>query len=312
MSYREITIKNIIFLFFCLNSYIHAEPHPIGFAIPEIKIVADIPEKTRDFAFIIPGDLKTYIYNQEEDYYKGYQESYFGVTSAKSGWDCLRHYEILCNGCIPYFLDLDKCPENCMTFLPKDLIKEAMNLEGVSYLHIDHNKFDQEKYKEILNKLMVHTRKYLTTTAMAKYFLKKINYKGKGKILYLTKSRRPDYLRCLLLIGLKQLLPGRVVDVPKISHIYTNYSGDLLKLYGRGMSYTKIVKDVPLNRNRISQRIKNKEFDLIIYGSVHRGMLYYDLVTQYYAPNKIAYVCGEDCHICPFKLLNNFFLRESL
>lgn len=288
----------------------NAEPYPIGFAIPEVKFVADIPKKTRDFAFIIPGDIKTYIYNQEAEYYKGYQESYFAVTAAKAGWDCLRHYEILCNGCIPYFIDLDKCPENCMTFLPKDLIKEAMNLEGVSYLHIDHNKFDKEKYNKILNKIMVHARKYLTTKAMARYFLKKINYEGNGKILYMTKDTEPDYLRCLLLIGLKELFPGRVVDVPKISHIYTNYSGDLLKLYGRGMSYTKIIPDAPLNRKKIPDRIIDKEFDLIVYGSVHRGVPYYYLVTQYYESNKIAYVCGEDCHICPFKFLNNLFLRE--
>lgn len=301
-----------ILLFIFFSSCVNAEPHPIGFAIPEIKIVADIPEKTRDFAFIIPGDLKTYIYQKEEDYYKGYQESYFAVTKAKVGWDCLRHYEILCNGCIPYFVDLDQCPENCMTFLPKDLIKEAMNLEGVSYLHIDHSKFDKGKYKEILNKLLLHTRKYLTTKAMANYVLKKINYTGKGKILYLSQDRHPDYLRCLILIGLKELFPRRIIDVPKISHIYVSYSGDIFKLYGRGMSYTKIVRDVPLNRNSIAKRITKREFDLIIYGSVHRGMPYYDLVTQYYEPNKIVYLCGEDCHLCPFKHLNNFFLREFL
>ena len=54
-----------------------------------------------------------------------------------------------------------------MHFLPRELIKEAMNLEGVSYLHIDHSKFDKEKYFEILGKLLEHTRKYLTTQAMA-------------------------------------------------------------------------------------------------------------------------------------------------
>lgn len=299
-------------LFLLINCHINAEPHPIGFAIPEIKIVPQIPEKTRDFAIIVPGELSTYIYKKEEDYYKGYQEAYFAITKAKSGWDCLRHYEILCNGCIPYFLDIDKCPEQDMTFLPKKLIKMAMNLEGVSYLHIDHNKFNKQKYYKILNKLLDHTRKYLTTKAMAKYVLKTINYMGKGKILYLSQHTQPDYLRCLLLIGFKELYPKKIIDVPKIPHIYASYEGDLLKLYGCGMSYTKIIPDIPINRENIEQRIINKEFDLIIYGSIHYGMPYYDLVTQYYQTNEIVYFCGEDFHACPFKDLNNLFLREFL
>lgn len=310
--YPNCFIYILLFFLFIINGNIHAEPYPIGFAVPEIKCVDAIPEKTRDFAFLIPGDSKTYIYTQEKEYYKGYQEAYYAVTKAKAGWDCLRHYEILCNGCIPYFIDLNNCPDQCMTFLPKDLIKEAMNLEGVSYLHIDHSRFDKSKYYELLTKLLEHTRRHLTTEAMAKYLLKTINYKGKGNILFLSQKTKSDYLRCLLLIGLKQVLRGRIVDVPKINHIYTNYQGDLLKLYGRGMTYTKIVKDLPLDRSKIRQRIANKEFDLIIYGSVHRGMPYYDLVTRYYEPEKVVYLCGEDSHDCPFKFQNNFFLREPI
>lgn len=302
----------LFFLFLFISASINAEPHPIGFAIPESKIVSTIPEKTRDFAIIIPGDISTYIYKQEEEYYKGYQEAYFAITCAKAGWDCLRHYEILCNGCIPYFLNLDNCPEDCMTFLPKELIKEAMNLEGVSYLSIDHSKFDKKKYNQILEKLLDHTRTYLTTKAMASYVLNTVDYVGEGKILYLSNDFQPDYLRCLLLIGLKELLPGRVVDFPKIPHIYTDYSENIFQLYGRGMSYTKIISDSLINRKRLQRRIAQKEFELIIYGSTHRGLPFHNYVTQFYEPHEIVYICGEDCHVCPYKHLINFFLRESL
>ena len=91
-----------------------------------------------------------------------------------------------------------------MSFLPKELIKEAMQLEGVSYRHIDHSKFDKEKYYTILNKLLEHTRKYLTTKSIASYLLNTVNYAGTGNILYLSAEPRPDYMRCLLLIGLKE------------------------------------------------------------------------------------------------------------
>src|SRR5579859_2898410 len=121
---------------------INAKVFPIQFSIPEVKIVNSIPEKDRDFASLIPGNTSTYIYQEEADYYQGYQRSYFALTWKKGGCDCMRHYEILANGCIPYFIDLDKCNPNTMVYLPKQLIWEAMHLPGVSYPNIDHTKFD--------------------------------------------------------------------------------------------------------------------------------------------------------------------------
>ena len=53
---------------------------PISFAIPEEVICENVPIKTKSFAYNIPGKQETYIYNNEIDYFKGYQESYFGIT----------------------------------------------------------------------------------------------------------------------------------------------------------------------------------------------------------------------------------------
>ena len=71
-----------------------------------------------------------------------------------------------------------------------------------------------------------------------------MHYSGMGKILFLTDKQYPDYLRCLMLSGFKELLGDRIIDIPKIEHIYTNYSEDIQKLYGKGFSYTKIVEDL--------------------------------------------------------------------
>lgn len=293
------------------NAGIKHNPIPIQFSIPANKVVQTIPAKNRDFAFIIPGQLSTYIYHDEATYYNDYQRSYFAVTTKKAGWDCLRHYEILANGCIPYFLNLDECPDNTMSLFPKDLIKEAMSLPGVSYLAIDHTKFDKKRYYEILATLLEHTRKHLTGKAMAQYILDAIHYRGSGKILYLSQDTYPDYLRCLTLAGLKDLLGDRVIDVPKIDHLYKTYSNDIRLLYGRGITYTKLIHDDFVDREDIEGRIKRKEFDLIIYGSVHRGMPFYDLVYKTYEPERIVYLCGEDMHQCAYKgWLQNFFLRE--
>lgn len=300
----------LIYLMSSQTKCVASSPFPINFSIPEAKIVTQISIKDKDFASIIPGET-TYIFDEEAPYYQDYQRSYFAITKKKGGWDCMRHYEILANGCIPYFIDIDKCHPSTMHFLPKELIKEAMNLEGVSYLKIDHSKFNKTKYYEILNKLLAHTRKYLTTKNMANYLLKTVNYSGDGNILFLSNDPYPDYMRCLTLIGLKEIFQNKIVDFPKIEHIYKNYSGDLRLLYGKGLTYSKAVEDLPVDRENIEQRIKNKEFDLIVYGSIHRGMRLQDLVHQNYSQDKIIYVCGDDYHRCQYaKTFHNLFLRE--
>lgn len=311
-------MKKLFFLtllshFFIYQIDLLSQPFPIGLCIPEEKILSSIAKKTKDFAHVIPGIQSTYIFTDEQDYYNDYKQSYFAVTTKKGGWDCLRHYEILANGCIPYFVDLDSCDPNTMTYFPKDLVREAMNLEGVCYLSIDHEKFDKKKYYEILEKLVEHTKTYLTTKAMAQSLLDRIGYAGTGKILFLSFDQFPDYQRCLTLIGLKQIFPETVVDYPKIEHIYKSYKGDTRTLYGRGFSYTKIINDCLLETERacIEKKIKNHEFDLIVYGSIHRGCLYADLVHETYSSHEIVYICGEDMHTCEFAYLSNLFLREQ-
>src|SRR3990167_7880845 len=130
------------------NIVLCAKPFPICFGIPESKIVATVPKKTRAFAKLIPGNTATYIYDDERSYYQGYQESYYGFTWKKGGWDCMRHYEILASGCIPYFPDLKLSNLKTMFRLPRELITEAMRLKGVSHGQIDFTKFVQRKYHE--------------------------------------------------------------------------------------------------------------------------------------------------------------------
>lgn len=291
-------------------------PHPIGYSIPEIKIVKEIPKKDRDFAIMepnIPGVASTYLYEKEEDYYDDYKRSFFGITRKKSGWDCLRHYEILANGCIPYFLDLDQAPKYTMYFLPKELILEAMHLEGVFYRHIDHTKFNTEKYCAILHEILQHTRHHLSTKQMASYLLNSINYSGSGNILFLSQNTLVEYLRDLMLIGLKELLGNRVIDSPKIDHIYQSFLPENVRnLYARGITYSRIVKDFPTDRTNIEDKIKNKSFDLIIYGEMHQGDLpLYDLVKNHYTSESIAYIyAAEYEHLFCSYNLQNLFVRE--
>lgn len=77
--------------------------------------------KTYLIAPCIPGYQTSYIYNSEFSYYQQYASAIFGITTRKGGWDCMRHYEIIKMGCIPYFPDIIDKPISTMVNYPLEL-----------------------------------------------------------------------------------------------------------------------------------------------------------------------------------------------
>lgn len=124
----------------------------------------------RDFKYIAVGEFT------EETYYQDYQKSYFGITMKKAGWDCQRHYEIIFNGCLPYFYDIEKCPETILTNWPKDLLKRVLTIPGVSYDDYDLQIFNAHisEYMELLNEFTAYANSHLTTAHCANYILSKV------------------------------------------------------------------------------------------------------------------------------------------
>lgn len=144
---------------------------PISFSIPLEKITFERKKKEKKLAHIIPGNLETYIYNNEKDYYDDYKISYFGITQKKGGWDCMRHYEILANYCMPYFTNIKQCPENIMVNLPKKEILESKKL-------FESEKLNSELYFELLESAFEKTKNSLTTVSSVKYIIDSLlNYK---------------------------------------------------------------------------------------------------------------------------------------
>lgn len=157
---------------------------PINFAIPQNKIINKINLKTPNIlAPLIPGKKKTYIYNNEDEYNKMYQNSLFAITYKKAGWDCYRHYEILMNGCIPIFLNIENCPKLTMTSFPKKLLSEI----NKSFQNI----------LEFKNPLKVYKKKYLNPIIFFKYF-KNILYGKKIEGLVKNFDQILDYKTTLL------------------------------------------------------------------------------------------------------------------
>ena len=219
---------------------------PISFSMPPEKIVASVPTKTRLLAHIIPGDLSTYIYKTEEDYYKGYQDSYFGITGKKGGWDCMRHYEILANGCIPLFCNIWDLPPKTMVNFPRDIIAKT-NKIYVELLDKPLEESDKQRLNAHIEELLSYTRTYLTTTRAAQNILDSIGAPQAKRVLFLSGNLDADYLRCLTLSGFKNLLGAECHDYPRVAHLYDDYASDFTRHWGGGMTYQKTIRTADRN-----------------------------------------------------------------
>lgn len=142
---------------------------PISFSVPKAKFCTDTSvEKTKYEAYINPLDVRTYVYEKEEDYYTDYQSSVFGYTMPKGGWDCMRHYEIVANRCIPYFNLYESKPTYTMANWPSDLQAEANQLR----FYDGENLFDRAN--SLTNEFFNYAYENLTCEAVAEKMLNRL------------------------------------------------------------------------------------------------------------------------------------------
>ena len=251
----------------------------ITFSIPKEKIIDETQQKKKFIAQIIPGILSTYIYDKEKYYYDDYRSSYFAITCEKGGWDCMRHYEIMANGCIPMFINIDSCPNNTLFDEQKKLYKKCND----AYTRYNNN---GEACKDYTN------NKKATRHINNTYNIEKrndINHLKKNDIRYLN------------------TLANEVLAYVRN------------KLYGKGMTYSRTISissyNSTINENIIKNNIINKTYDIIIYGSCFRGRPFLDLVNVHYNPENIVMLFGEDGHewnqLRKFALIGyKVFIRE--
>ena len=288
------------------HNYIRSTIYPLSYCIPDECIVnaEDVIDKKHIvIADIIPGEQLTYRFGpeQEDEYNEAYQESLFAFTRKKGGWDCLRHYEILANGCIPIFKELSSCPGDILASFPKELVIEA------NQKLLPWKKEYKPFYNEYLTKMVQYTRENCSVSAAAKYFLEKLGNIQPQKVLLIMGNIGVNYTRETFWIGMKryiQSIGGVAVEYPKIDFLYENYGGNKKNLYGNGFTYAYRLKDdYNMTHEEIVEKIENKYWDLIIYGKVgpdegHEGswphMPLWDYVFKRYNKNEIVFLYGGD------------------
>jgi hypothetical protein len=248
------------------------------------------------------------------------------MTTKKAGWDCMRHYEIMANGCIPYFPDLATCPIETMTTFPKDLILEGNRLYE-KYKTLDFGHIQQHfrsEYEDLIRRILEYVRIHLTTESIARGIVVKTN-PSVEKVLFLSGSLYPDYLRCLTLHGLKQVFGANCHDYPRVPHMYSDYVSvhNNRELYGNGFSYSRLLAPELHDYKKdetIEMDIQRGVYDMVIYGSLHRGLPMIELVLRCFPKEKVVFLCGEDIHQngvphkCPLREISrdghSIFIRE--
>ena len=288
---------------------------PISFSIPK-EVLSDraLGPKSRNFASIIPGRLKTYTYDNQQAYYEGYHISWFGITTKKSGWDCLRHLEIVASGCMPYFVNADMIPEGTMFHWPKSLLTSVLHLQGIDHVSvrgmsvdggdvlddslINKEEFDTANYKTLLSNIQDHVRRQLTTEAMAEYVLSTRDVDMKAvNILFVgspnDRYHYADYSACTLFHGMRSLLGSRVVDFPKRDWMYAGFP--IEQAYGRGYSYAGLLQDIVVDRTRIEDRLRQGEFSHVVFAVTHHGRHpLIDIVRDTFVQQRVIFVDGSD------------------
>jgi len=143
----------------------------------------------------------------------------------------MRHLEIMANGAVPFFPDLDKMPRLTMQHYPKALFQEARTFPGVHFegdiiaptsYSVNRSEFDFEKYFALASEILKFSREHLTTRAMASYILRVVGVRDPDVLrqALIVTHCVDDYVQDATLHGLKLLLGKRLVDVVPEAHKY--------------------------------------------------------------------------------------------
>lgn len=306
--------------------------YPISYSFPKELMATSVSIKTCHTA------EHNYQFTDSTEYLQNYSRGIFANTGLKCGWDCLRHYEILSQGTIPHFKDLEQCPAKTMVPFPKQQILDL----NTKYWSSDFDtimKNGSSTLYDDLNSLLTYTRSMLTTEVTATYLLHMSGHKNASKILYITNADgMGDYMYETLGHGLKTITGGTCHVYPEFGYWYKGFPlEDTLRLYGKGFNYTRLLPDSwkqTFSDDIIWSNIRERYYDMIVVYLQDKSDTNIPFTTgdtnmmNFYAPNEISVVCGRDCdpywseelkwhirrnHECSLKKISdgrNIFIRE--
>jgi len=306
--------------------------YPLSYSLPDEMVVAVGEEsdicKTRIWAEINPMDRTTYRFRcgQEAEYHQQYRDAMFAYTLKKGGWDCLRHYEIMVNGCIPMFLDLEHCPRDTLSSFPKDLVGEANRLFGPLVdptLSGDDlvGVVDRSVYLDYRHRMLDHVRNHCTVLANARYVLRTLSLKKTIRnVLMIRCDIGVNYTREMFWIGMKRHIDslannddsgggGCAVEYPAMPYLYSDFPEEQIgNIHGWGYGYARRLDastrclDYP-DDAAIMASICSRKWDLVVFGKTgpdegYHGSIpnlpFWTEVFRHYSKDEIVFLYGGD------------------
>ena len=234
---------------------------------------------------IIPGMPLTF--ENPEAYLATYQNSYFGVTHRKAGWDCFRHLEILASGAIPLMPDAESIPSYSMVHYPKRALRDV--LRNVRAHGSPPDLATRHAFRQ-------HFEKYQSTSAMARYLLQASGLTTAKRVLFVDEClpHHADYLSVMTLIGLKQLLGADCVAAFPIDYVYEDSSFPVSALYGRGFGYTRVLPVSARSPEELRAQWDPAQFDALVIGSVSRNAPLAADLLKHFPAHRTLWIHGED------------------
>jgi hypothetical protein len=273
--------------------------YPISFCLPRQKIRPFRAEpKQKEVSFIIPGDNSTFVFTDEESYMNEYQISRFAHTYKKTGWDCVRHLEIMAASCLPLFRGIEECPRYTMVHYPRSLLKQIYD----SYEIMDDDEYDAVQ-REVYDWLV----EYLASDSMVRYMLRITGTDLPGNALFIDRAlqRKPDCLSAMILGGLKNILHDRCEVAFPVDFMYEGHEVPSrpkwwktnFNIYGILNEGSRSQNEVTPDIERVIAKISKREYDLIVYGSATRSLDLYEIVTEHYGSDSVFFLNGEDDYL---------------
>lgn len=115
------------------------------------------------------------------------------------------------------------------------------------------------------------------------------------KLLFINDFEKPDYQNDMVYHGLVST-PGLFVYETSWPRYMLSSYAEPKSLYGRGFTlYARMSHTPKLSPEWVvEQKIKDKYYDCVVYGSIKRHDNFLALVLENYPSNKIAFIDGED------------------
>lgn len=206
------------------------------YSIPSTQMVRKnemkMKKKVNDWSTVVPLIGATYVYNTSEEgaeakYVQNMQESRFGISMRKAGWQSPRTLELFAAGTIPYYCDIALSPkEGSVSNLPREVLQAVLDWEGLDVTcfpikkfsrRINHSIFNFTLYTIIAEMLRQYSEESLTAPYIARYMLSITSLTTVPKkvlLIWVASEYYPSYMMPLFVIGLKEL-GVTVVDYPR-------------------------------------------------------------------------------------------------